>query len=400
MSDSIRRFPLNQVRAREYHDTVRKLQAERTTAPKLVDDALRVTLPHDWSALAGRPELRSAGAIEHLGELVTAQMTREPAYAERLARLAVSLAEAIAPGTYPRTTMAQVLSGAWKDYGKVLSYLARHDEAIDAFAQAEGYIDAVPYDVLAHDRAIIQLNVAITYQDTARYSEALAIFGACKEVFRRHGDRNLSALSAFYEGAIFQRLHKYRDAREAYLLLIASANDIAKGTLAALHQGIGLCSIELGDYEAAEDNFTKAISLHRQLGQTLDALRGDHGCGKLLIRRGLSVEGVTRLRSVRHHYLKFSLAEEAGLCGLEMVEGMLALGDSAAAEALARTILNEFLAAGLNARAITALGYLTEAIAVRNASPATATGVRDYILSLRATPEREFQPMVPPTGGG
>ena len=190
----------------------------------------------------------------------------------------------------------------------------------------------------------------------------------------------------------------YREARETYLLLIALTSNIPKPTLAALHQSIGVCSVELGDFGAAEDNLEIAITLHKQLGQTLDAAKGDHGRGILLIRRGFPRRALGVLRQVRHQYLKHSLAEEAGLCGLEMVEALLLLGESDKAERLARTIVSEFLAASLNTRALTALGYLTEAIAAKNASPEMAAHVYDYVLSLRTEPEREFTQLPLPTG--
>ena len=46
--------------------------------------------------------------------------------------------------------------------------------------------------------------------------------------------------------------------------------------------------------------------------------------------------------------------------------------------------------AGLNKRAIEALAYLTEAITARTASTPLVTRVRDYIVSLRTSPERDF----------
>lgn len=96
------------------------------------------------------------------------------------------------------------------------------------------------------------------------------------------------------------------------------------------------------------------------------------------------------LRPVRRGFLRSGLAEEAGICGLEMVEGLLALTHAAPAETLARTIVSEFMAASLSSRAIGALGYLTEAIAARNASTQLVTEVREYIVSLRTSPERDF----------
>jgi hypothetical protein len=53
------------------------------------------------------------------------------------------------------------------------------------------------------------------------------------------------------------------------------------------------------------------------------------------------------------------MSEEAGIAGLEIVEALLRLRRTSEAETLARKLVQEFAAAHLNARAITALGYLS-----------------------------------------
>ena len=57
---------------------------------------------------------------------------------------------------------------------------------------------------------------------------------------------------------------------------------------------------------------------------------------------------------------------------------------------LALKIVHEFINAELNRRAVTALAHLAEAISNRNATPALASDVREYVISLRTMPEREF----------
>jgi tetratricopeptide (TPR) repeat protein len=384
---AIRRFPIDRIRAAEFHETACRLERERAAAPAIVENALRAPRA-DWSRLSDDRTLLTAGVIERLGEIVATELTRNPKYAAAVAELELSLAQALPADRYPAITLAQLRALAWKDLGKILSYLAHHDKANEAFAEAERQLE--PYPILAHDRSVIRLNLAINYQESDRPAEALAVLATCKEVFQAHGDTALLVLTGFYEGRVQQYLHHYREARETYLLLIASTANIPKPTLAALHQCIGLCSIELGDYSAAEANLQKAIALHNELGQTLDAVKGDHGRGLLLLRQGCARRALDVLQLTRHHYLKHSLAEEAGLCGLRMVEALLMLGEFDKAERLARTIMSEFLAASLNTRALTALGYLSEAIASQKASPELASDVHDYVLSLRAEPKREY----------
>ena len=369
----------------------RRLQAERSAAVELIDQALRSTPADQWRVLAERPALQTSGALDRIAALIDQEITRNPKLAEKLAMLGLSIAEAIPETAYPPIVMAQIHSFAWKDHGKVLSYLARHEDALRSFDNAEAAFNVFQQGIAHHDLAIINLNRAITFSEMGRYQKALDYLSVCKEVFRGHGDTRLFILSNFYEGHALKRLGNYRDAREIYLLLIASGESIDKSTLGALYQAIGVCSTELKDYDTAEFYISKSITVLSDLGQTADVVKAEYSRGRLLLQRGRTAEAIDHLRTVRHRFLMFSLAEEAGLSGLDMVHGMLSLGRGKDAERLARTILSEFLAAGLNERTITALGYLAEAIETKKATPRTASRIREYILSLRTEPEREFE---------
>jgi hypothetical protein len=149
-------------------------------------------------------------------------------------------------------------------------------------------------------------------------------------------------------------------------------------------------TIELGDFREAELNLTHAIALSETLGQPMEAMKSQRCVGVLLIQRGEVDRGIAHLRPIRREFLRNGLAEEAGLCGLDVVEGLLVLGRTSAAEMLARKIVDEFTVAGLSTRAIGALGYLMEAITANRASATLVTEVREYIVSLRTSPERDF----------
>ncbi|HYQ82611.1 MAG TPA: tetratricopeptide repeat protein [Rubrobacter sp.] len=381
------RSRFNPNRAAEFAATARRLAHERAHARHTIPRLLSVNAPSEWPRLLDDPLVQTCAAVDRLCEIASTELTREPKYAESVARLAVELSERL-PSDYPAVILAQTRGHAWKDLAKTLSFLGQNDDAFPAFSRAEELLE--PFPALQYDNAIVRLNLSIAYQETGRFTEALALLKETADVFRSYRDTRLFTIAGFYEGLLLQRMHRYREARETHLLVIASSTEIDKETLAALHNAIGFSSLELNDFTAAEDNLTKAIALYTEIRQPIEAVKGELGRGRLLIRRGLYAQGIAYLRPVRHRFLKHSLAEEAGICGLDMVEGMLQLGKTTDAENLARTIMNEFLAASLNARAITALGYLSEAIASRKASPRMATGIREYVLSLRTTPEREF----------
>jgi len=372
-----------------FRAAARQLEQERAEAAVLVEPLLRNTPRDDWPVLAELAELRTCGALERLSTILTNALTRDPHYALAVAELAVSVAEALAQaGLYQDVVAAQLRAHAWKDLGKALRFVGRHAESIDALERGDTAIGT--FGALLHDRAIVRFNLAVTLQETERFEESLALLAESRDIFREHADTSRLVLCGLAEGVLLQRLRRYREAREAYLLLLVSTPDIETEGLAALHHAIGFCCIELGDFPEAEANLNRAIELHRQLGQPIQVLKGEVGQGRLLLRRGEPREAIGHLRRVRRELIRARLAEEAGICALEIVEAMLLLRRPAEAELLARQVISEFTVAGLSTRAITALGYLSEAITARKASPALVTHVREYVLSLRSDPEREF----------
>lgn len=372
----------------EFADAARRLHQERILARQTVDRLLRATPRDQWSALRDHPELTTAGALEHLGNTVAATLTKDPKEALAIAELAVETAEAVRGHAYPSVVVAQLRAHAWKDLGKVLRFLGRNHEALGALDTAEERLE--DYGVLAHDRALIRFHRAASFQELERFEDSRALLAECKQVFDDHEDVRNLLLCGFYEGVLLQRLRRYREAREIYLLLFTATKEIDTETRAALHRVIGMCSLELGDFREAELNLRQSIADYQILGQRLEVIKGQRCLGVLFIRRGEVDRGVQYLRPIRREFISSGLAEEAGLCGLDIVEGLLLLRRASTAETLARRIIGELMAAELNTRAIGALGYLTEALAANRASATLVTEVREYIISLRTYPERDF----------
>lgn len=375
----------------EFSVIARKIQHEREIAATTVDPLLSGTAREQFSLLPEHAALHTFGALERLGNLVTARLHDDPPYGLLLAELAVAIAERIAEPSYPAVLIHQIRGYAWKDLGNALRVMARYGESLQALQRAERYLEI--HVALTQDLALARFGLATTLQEMQRYEESLALFAECREVFRRHGDARRVVLSSFAEGVLFQRLRQYRQARETYLLLLASHKDIDRETIAALHHAIGSCCVELGDYPEAEANLLSAIPLYRELGMTVQLQQVEMMRGRLFLRQGDHDLAVSHLRPVRREFLRMSLTEEAGLCGLEIVEALLMMGSAGKvmmAENLARRIVEEFTNASLAARAITALGYLSEAIAARRATAELAREIREFVLSLRAAPEREF----------
>ncbi|HYC58222.1 MAG TPA: tetratricopeptide repeat protein [Thermoanaerobaculia bacterium] len=380
-------------RVAEFADTARRLQRERAASEDLVTSALRNTPRFSWASLHEREELRTSGALERLAQEVEKRRYVDPAASLAIAELATAIADKLRADSYPPIVVAQLRAHAWKDRGQALAFVGRYDEAFDALAKAEQCFEG--FCTLAHDRAIVGFVRAIALQEVNRLDESLAIFARCRAVFSDHGDARRRLLCGIFEGMLLQRQHRYREARDIHLPLLAVAHDLGdEESLACLHNLLGHCYVELNDFEAANGHLREAVQRFARLGQPLSAAKAELARGRLLVRTGEHARAIEHLASIRDVFLRHDLIEEAGLCGLDIVEALLATSGAARAESLVRRIIDEFTLARLNTRAITALGYLNEVIAARTASRENVGTVREYILSLRKSPEREFLGLV------
>lgn len=374
--------------AQQFRAMARQLAAERKAAALNVDRILKLTRRENWPGLKYNPDLSTCGALERLGKIFEDHYGTDPQYSLDIAKLAEAVAEALPRHAYPKLILVQTLAAARRDLGRAYRAFARNQESLALLRSAEDLL--ADQAALAHERALVRLNIAITLLELERYEEARKYLAEAKTVFREYGDARRLTNTTLAEGVLLQQLKQFREAREVYLVLLSSTETTDAESLAALHQAVGFCSIDLADFETAEANLEKALALNQQLRKPIEVMKVELGRGRLFTRTGQYERAIDHLRPVRRQFLAAGMIEEAGLCGLEVVEAMLGLGKSSQAETLARRIVTEFSKAGLSARAVTALGYLADAIASRDVPPALVTQVQEYIVSLRRSPERDF----------
>jgi tetratricopeptide (TPR) repeat protein len=373
----------------EFAATARKLQQEREGAAGIAARLLNGTPYGQWPQLKDREELRNSGALDELSREVAARVDRVPLESLAIAELATAVAETLPADAYPQIVLAQIRAQAWKDRGLALCYLARHNDCLSSLDRAEHVLAS--FGTLAHDRAIVRYARASALQEIGRFDDAIALLDECKTIFEDHGDTRRKLLCGISKAAVLHRMGRNQEARTAYLSLLAPAESLGDlQLLAGIHNNVGHSSIELGDFKTADEHLRQSIALYRQLGQPLRVAGSELSRGRMMIRKGDIENGLAHLHALRDEFLQQNLVEEAGLCGLEIVEAHLSRGAVIEAEAFARQIVREFTAAQLNARAITALGYLSETIAARKASPATVENVRSFIHTLRKKPDLEF----------
>ena len=372
-------------RVAEFAATARRLQQERAVSEDIVTSALRDTPREAWPRLIERRELHTSGALERFGQEVEKRHDTDPHEALEIAQLAAAIADGLTQGSYPAIMLAQLRAHAWRDRSLALSFLGRHDEALQSLDRAEEQLRE--FGTLEHDRSLVRFCRATLLQHLRRFDEARTVLDECRQVFRAHGDTRSYAKCTLATGNLLVRRGDYRAARE--MLADLTFRDHPEYDAIA-YLALGWCAIHLGEATEALRHFTEAERLFQVLGRRLPAVRGAYGVGSALLRLGRIEEAIEQLQAVRRWFLNDKLVEEAGLSGLEIVEAQLLLKNTVEAKLLAAKLVQEFSDAGLNRRAVAALAYLNEAIAASSATPDIVRSVHSYIFALRNDPNREF----------
>jgi len=366
-SDSARRHE----GALKFAAAAARLENERSESADVVARQLRDTPQSEWPRLAESQALRNNAALEQLSDEVRKRLERNPAEALAIANLATSIAESIS-NTYPPLVIAQIRSTALRDRANALRYLGRLDEAYHAIETAESRLNDFPAAV--HDRAIIWFVKAMILAQMDHFDEAETMINAASVIFADVNDSVRFLQAGVIHGNLLGRQGRYAEAEALFrdLLNIAVSSGDAE-TEARLHNNLGYCYVNLDDYTNANIQFSQSIAKFTDLGFASELARTGRGAGAVLIGKGQFDLGCERLRQARTAFSKLQMPEEAGLCALRIIEAMVERGQTDEARDLAATVLDEFTAAALDARAIDAVVRLRQSL---DADGATAEAVR------------------------
>jgi tetratricopeptide (TPR) repeat protein len=358
--------------AREFLSTAFAMERERDSAANIVARHLSDTPSEEWPRLAESQALRNNAALEQLSEEVRKRLERSPVEALAIANLAVSIAESLPASAYPSIVLGQIRSTALRDRANALRYLGRLDEAYDSIATAEARLDAFPG--AAHDRAIVWLVKAMILGQMDLFDDAEGMITAASGVFAEVNDSPRFLQAGLVHGNLLNRQKRYEDAQQVFRDLLSVAilgRDVEMQ--ARLHNNLGYVATSLEDYGGASIHFSQAIARFTDLGFAGEVARTERGAGVVLIGKGQIDLGMARLREARHTFAGLHMPEEAGLCALRLIEAMVEHGQMDEARALAVSVVEEFTAAALDARAIDAVVRLRASL---DADGATAEAVR------------------------
>jgi len=334
-----------------------------------------------WRERARRMSgLLTRECVELLLERSIALLDRSPADAVEAAAVAADVAERLPDETCPSVVVAGLRADAWREYAYSLFYIGRMTDAAEMLDRAEQACrqSAAPELGLAR----IALIRASVYRSADRVDEAIALTEQAGEVFQRLGDRTRYAKARITEG----NMRHARGAVAAALAIWLSVEDTPgledDGTLGMVLHNIGCAYRDLGDRARARTYLGRASAHYDARGMAVEKIRTRYAEGGMLVMSGDLAEGLPILREAWRAFERVGMELEAALVGLEVAEALLAAGESDEVPSICRAILDRFVSEGMTSRAITALSFLREAVAVGKASPDLVRNIHSFLRAL------------------
>jgi tetratricopeptide (TPR) repeat protein len=364
-----------------------RLEEER--AARLCDEIL--TGPSSWwpTRLRQSPGAGTAGLVKVLLERMRGTLETSPANALQITALAIDVANELDVASYPCDYVIKLRAQACRDHAYVLVFQGRAPEALEFANRARRLFDQVPLP--EYDLARLDLVQAKIVERLERLDEATDLARRAGGTFLRFGDRSRFLGARMHEGALLFNAKRTRQALEVWQSI--EGDPALDGLLQVrLIHNIALCHIALGKPELAAPCLQRCAAEFEVLGMETERTRSRWSLAHALIAIDKRREAIPTLRQVWKEFERLELLVDAALSALDLAEQMLVVGETAEVPAICRDLVARFTRAGMPTRAITALAFLREAVAIGQATPSLIQHVHAFLRELPSEQPRLFAP--------
>lgn len=372
-----------------------RLRAEDEEAIALCDEIL--TGPSSWwpQRLRNAPRALTAGMVKQLLERVGEARERSPANALQLTTLAMTVANALDVSAYPCDFVIKLRAQATREHAQALSFVGRVPEALECIDRAKRLFEQVPLP--EYDLARVGIVKSLILQYVDRFPEAIAIAREAGDTFLRFGDRVRYVNARITEGAVVYSSGAVDRALEIWKSVENDSGLDQVGAVRLAHN-IALGLSESNQPAAAVEYIVRCIGQFDMLGMHTERTRSRWLLAHALVAAGKAEEAIPTLRATWGEFEQLDMIADAGLVALELAEVLLTTGRSQEVPAICRELIAQFTRAGMASRAITALSFLREAVALGQASTSLVRHVHAFLRELPNEQPRLFAP--PPVGAG
>ena len=369
-----------------------RAKQEEEHARELCDEIL--TGPSSWwpQRLRKAEGAHTAGMVKELLERMRQMLESSPAAALQVTALAIDISHALDVTDYPCDYVVKLRAQAFRDHAYVLSFMGRFPDALDFADRSKRLFEQVPLP--EYDLARLALVRASILRSTDRLPEAIQLAHDAAETFRRYGDATRCATARMWEASCVYQIGRVSEALATFETL---ENDPGIDSISRVRviNSIAACHRDLGKFDSAASYLSRAIEEFAIVGLETEATRSRWNLGTTLLAAGHARESIPVLRQAWREFEKLDLIADAALAALQLAEAMLLTGNASEVAAICRDLIARFSAAGMTSRAITALSFLREAVAIGQATPSLVRHVHDFMRELPAERPRLFAPPPP-----
>lgn len=344
-----------------------------------------------WADLASRPEYHTGGVVRKLAQAADQAQYAAPLRALLLAETASAIVGMLSMTVYSEIEIAALRGLAWKQQANANRQLGRLKAAVEALDRAERAYRQLPRPEL--DLASVIFIRATVYYEQQNHEEAADHAKRSSAVFEALGQTEQYLAARFLEGAIALDQEEVGRAQPIFDLIHAHGEATGSDAwIARTALALGHCHCERQGFALASHYFHHAERAFQRMGNLEGAIRSRWGLAILTQREGQYRTAMSRLRDVRAEFVALGDLTYAALVTLDIMETLLALGQTREVRRTAGNVVELFKEAGIVSGAITAADYLKQAALTQNVSPSLIDYIRRYLRRVDLQPDLAFMP--------
>lgn len=345
-----------------------------------------------WANLNIRKRrFRSGGVVRFLNRAAHEECERDPLHARNLADAAITVAEALPDDLYPASGVEHLRGVAWKERANACRYLGDLGGALSALDRAErAFRRLLTAD---HHFATVDLIRATALAEMERRDEAMSFAARAAGTFARLGDTRRWAHAQLVVGGILFYSEDYEAAHHTFAQILDVSATVDDDALEArVQHNVAICEIELGRFDAATVRLVAAITAFQKMQNATEVVRTRWSIGRLTLLAGNAGQGVRQLAAARDEAVALRLSDDAAKITLDLVKGLLAVGDTKRIPRLLSEAVRYFSEAGQPAAVVAATAYLREAVAANGLTADLVDFVRRFIARAERDANLVFTP--------
>lgn len=344
-----------------------------------------------WMNLERNKRLLNGGVVRRLTAHANSIYEHEPLDALTFADAAILIAETLPDHIYPWNAVFELRASAWKERANALLMLGKYPPALEALHHAERAYRRLRSP--GFGLATVALVHASVLYGQGVLDEAILSAEKAERAFAHLGmdERRMRAL--FLRASIKYELREISAAIQLFEQVLDYGESFSDARwIARASYAIGNCQVECRDLANAAMYFHRALVIFREIGPEADRIATEWGLARIVLHGGDTSEAIRRLRLVAAEYESRSMTSDAALVRLDIIEALLALGNSKEIVQIAARLFAIFKNAGMITGALSAMAYMKEAAASGKLTPARLNDIRTYLRRADRQPGLLFVP--------